>query len=108
MLSVEVKELPENNFSAILNFKLSSENGSHWVSLYRSEDETFYYFDSYGTPVQQQVIDKYKNIRTHDYKIQPLNSSMCGQLSLLVIYLLTNGFIYEIFMILNMKILLTL
>ena len=70
VMSDEVKELPENNFSAILNFQLSSENGSHWVSLYQSEGETLYYFDSYGTPVQQQVIDKYKHIQTHDYRIQ--------------------------------------
>ena len=92
VMSDEVKELPKSNFSAILNFQLCSENGSHWVSLY-SRNENLYYFDSYGTPVQ--VIDKYKHIRAHDYKIQPLNSSMCGQLSLLVIYLLTNGFKYE-------------
>ena len=45
----EVKELSKNNFSAILNFQLSSENGSHWVSLYQRDDETLYYFDSYGT-----------------------------------------------------------
>ena len=62
VMSDEVNELPENNFSAISNFQLSSENGSHWVSLYQSEDETLYYFDSYDTPVQQQVIDKYKHI----------------------------------------------
>ena len=59
-MSDEVKELPENNYSAILNFQLSSENGPHWVSLYqrdddeRSEEGTLYYFDSFGTPVQQQ------------------------------------------------------
>ena len=29
VMSDEVKELPESNFSAILNFQLSSENGSH-------------------------------------------------------------------------------
>ena len=109
-MSDEVKELPENNFSAILNFQLSSEKGSHWVSLYSHKTaadakhgERLYYFDSYGTPVQKQVIEKFlqgerssnKSIRTHDYKIQPLASSMCGQLSLLVIYLLSNGFKYE-------------
>ena len=33
VISDEVKELPENNFSAILDFQMSSENGSHWVSL---------------------------------------------------------------------------
>ena len=110
VMSDEVKELPENNFSAILNFQLSSEKGSHWVSLYKYNGERLYYFDSYGTPVQKQVIEKFlqgeqssnkhshktaKVIRTHDYKIQPLASSMCGQLSLLVIYLLSNGFKYE-------------
>ena len=120
IMSDEVNELPENKFSAILNFQLSSETGSHWIGLYSRKTEStsfnemalpsrmtksapadarsegiLYYFDSYGTPVQQQVIDKYKHIRAHDYKIQPLNSSMCGQLCLLVVYLLSNGFKYE-------------
>ena len=94
VMSDEVKDLPLNNFFAILNFQLSSENGSYWVSLYKYGD-ILYYFDSYGTPVQKQVIDKYKHIRTHDYEIQLLSSSMCGQLSLLVIYLLTNNYKYE-------------
>ena len=62
VMSDEVEELPENNFSAILNFQLSSETGSHWVGLYRSDEGILYYFDSYGTPVQQQVIDRYKHI----------------------------------------------
>ena len=35
VMSDEVKDLPLNNLSAILNFQLSSENGSHWVSLYK-------------------------------------------------------------------------
>ena len=70
VMSDEAKDLPLNNFSAILNFQLSLENGSHWVSLYKYGD-ILYYFDSYGTPVQKQVIDKYKHIRTHDYEIQP-------------------------------------
>ena len=77
VMSDEVKELPENNFSAILNIQLSSENGSHWVSSYQRDDETLYYFDSYGTPVQKQVIDKFlrstkpeacKYIRTSDFE----------------------------------------
>ena len=72
-----------------------TKSASAYNSAGASRNESLYYFDSYGTPVQQQVIDKYKYIRAKDYKIQPLNSSMCGQLSLLVIYLLTNGFKYE-------------
>ena len=54
VMTDEVKDLPDNNFSAILNFKLSSENGSHWVSLFKY-GEMLYYFDSYGTPVQKPV-----------------------------------------------------
>ena len=41
VMSDEVKELPENNFSAILNFQLSSEKGSHWVSLYRYGEKDY-------------------------------------------------------------------
>ena len=41
VMSDEVKDLPLNNFSSILNFQLSSENGSHWVSLYKYGDILF-------------------------------------------------------------------
>ena len=55
VMSDEVNELPENNFSAILNFQLSSETGSHWVALCHSHERILYYFDSYGSPVQHST-----------------------------------------------------
>ena len=96
VMSDEVKDLPMTNFSAIMNYQLSKQEGSHHVGLFRKGDGKLYYFDSYGQPVQKQVIEKYKGcIRTHDYQIQKPNTSLCGQMSLLVIYLLDNGFPFE-------------
>lgn len=94
IMTDEVKDLPNDNFSCILNFQLTSQQGSHWVALYKY-GEILYYFDSYGTPIQKTVLDKFKRIRSHNYQIQPLLSNMCGQLSLLVIYLLNNNYKYE-------------
>ena len=55
-----------------------------------------YYFDSYGMPVQNQIIKKFRgNIRTHDFIIQKPNTELCGQMSLLVIFLLDRGIPFE-------------
>ena len=91
----EINDLPENNFSAILNLQLTSQKGSHWVALYKKEgSDRLLYFDSYGLPVQKEVIEKYIKIRTADYQFQKMGETFCGQISLLFIYLLNNGYDY--------------
>jgi len=90
----EIKDLPDSNFSAIINYQLSSQGGSHWIGIYsKDEDSKVFVFDSYGQPVLKELLKKFRNkIRTHDYEIQPKNSTLCGQISLLVIYLLKNNY----------------
>ncbi len=95
VMTDEVNNLPENNFCAIMNFQLTSQSGTHWVALYKKENSPrLLYFDSYGLPVQEEVIKKYVKIRTADYQFQKTNESFCGQISLLFIYLLNNGYGY--------------
>ena len=94
VMTDEIKNLPKDNFCAILNFQLTSQSGTHWVALYKKNSERVLYFDSDGLPVQDEVIKKYVKIRTADYQFQKTNESFCGQISLFSIYLLNNGYDY--------------
>ena len=96
IMTDEVEDLPMKNFSAIMNYQLSNQEGSHHVGLYQKGDSKMFYFDSYGMPVQNQIIKKFRgNIRTHDYIIQKPNTELCGQMSLFVIFLLDRGIPFE-------------
>ena len=91
----EIKKLPsrDTTFYAIINYQNSSQPGSHHVGFVCSGKR--YYFDSYGFEPQKQLIKKYSPMRAHNYEIQKFNTSLCGQLALLVVYLLKNGYEYE-------------
>ena len=73
----EVEDLPMKDFSAIMNYQLTNQEGSHHIALYQKGDSKLFYFDSYGMPVQNQIIKKFRgNIRTHDYLIQKPNTEL--------------------------------
>ena len=62
----------------------------HWTSFYVNGKEK-YYFCSYGSPILPEVKDYLgKHILTSNFMIQSFNSQICGELSLIVIYLLDN------------------
>ena len=63
----------------------SNEKGTHWISLSR-KDNNIFIFDSFGIghiPKNIYVIYKNFNIITNIYKIQHINSNLCGLLSIL-------------------------
>ena len=50
------------------------------------------YFDSYGLPPQKEIITKFKSpIIANDFVIQNLDSQLCGQYCLYVLYRLNQG-----------------
>ena len=72
--------LLENNKSLIFNLQNSNESGSHWVSLSRKNNNIFI-FDSFGIgdiPNKLYKIYKNYNIITNIYRIQDINSNLCG------------------------------
>jgi hypothetical protein len=52
--------------------------GTHWTSLYKINDGYSLYYDSFGFPAAQDIVDK---LHCYDYNnkdIQDINSSSCG------------------------------
>ena len=80
-------EIPviENDKSLIFNLQNSNQTGSHWIALSRKDNKIFI-FDSFAigyVPKNIYVIYKNFNIITNIYRIQHINSNLCGLFSIL-------------------------
>ena len=82
---------PNKNECGILNLDDSSGNGTHWVLWYR-ENDTNFYFDSYGIqpPLELQRYLK-SSILYNTEQIQPKGEVFCGHLCLHVLKQLSLG-----------------
>ena len=75
-------EIPliENNKSLIFNLQNSAFSGSHWLRISR-KDNNIFIFDSFGIghiPKNIYIVYKNFNIITNIYRIQDINSNLCG------------------------------
>ena len=92
-------ELPSvcmKNECGIWNFQSSEDgNGTHWSSWFK-KGESKIFFDSFGTNPPDELVKYLGNgILSSTFQIQKINSDICGELCVLVLFLLNIGYSFE-------------
>lgn len=78
----------------ICNYETTSEPGIHWISMYKDKNKDIsYYMNSYGTQPFHEAEDflDTKDRYYSSFQIQKYNTKLCGELSLFVLYKLSQG-----------------
>ena len=79
-----------------VNIDNGSQGGSHWT-CFLVKDNKSYYFDSFGgTPDKFLLNQLPKPIIYHNYKIQNINSQLCGSYCLYFFYLIEKMNYYDV------------
>ena len=87
--------IPEECECGIINSSDSTTDGKHWFCWYKNGD-TKIFFDSFGTNPPEELIEYLGHgIKSSTFQLQNINSDICGELSLLILYLLDRGHNYE-------------
>ena len=89
-----------NIFSDIgfVNVDDGSQGGSHWT-CFIVKDNKSYYFDSFGGQPDKFLLKELpKPIIYHNYKIQDINSKICGSYCLYFFYLIERMKYYDTFL----------
>ena len=74
-------ELPNKllNGFYVINMQSSKDgHGTHWTALFKINDGYSLYWDSFGFPSPQDVVDKLHDYDYNHKDIQNINSSSCG------------------------------
>jgi len=80
----------------IINSESSNNgNGKHWFCWHKNGN-TKIFFDSFGTNPPEELVNYLgKGILSTTFQIQKINSDICGELCILILYLLCNGNSFE-------------
>ena len=78
-----------------VNIDDGRRGGSHWT-CFIVKDKKSYYFDSFGGAPDKFLLNQLpKPIIYHNYKIQDMNSQLCGSYSLYFFYLIERMNYYD-------------
>jgi hypothetical protein len=73
----------DNNKCYIFNMDKKSGSGTHWICISNISPNYVYYFDSYGEPSPDHLVElmhhTHKNIIYNTKQLQNLQSSSCGE-----------------------------
>ena len=73
---------------AFVNIDNGAQGGTHWTCFIVKDNKSFY-FDSFGGQPDKILLNQLpKAIIYHNYKIQDINSKLCGSFSLYFFYLI--------------------
>jgi hypothetical protein len=79
----------------IYNLEESSENGSHWI-MWAHQKNNWYHFCSYGSDPCKEFIEYIDApVMSSTFLVQDFDEAICGELCVLVIYLLSEGIEFE-------------
>lgn len=97
LINVLMKDQVNNklrNGSYIINLENHDESGSHWTALHKVGN-TYYYFDPFGMPPPQTLIDLLKcnpnNFYFNDTQIQNVKSILCGYYCLVYLFIMQSS-----------------
>ena len=78
-----------------VNNDVGSMNGSHWTSFI-VKDKKSYYFDSFGGQPDKFSLNQLpKPIIYHNFKLQDINSKLCGSYCIYFFYLIERMNYYD-------------
>ena len=78
-----------------INIDNGFQGGSHWCAFYVKDNKS-YYFDSFGGQPDKFLLNQLpKPIAYHNYKIQDINSNLCGSYYLYFFYLIQRMNYYD-------------
>ena len=78
-----------------VNIDDGSRGGTHWTCFIVKDDKS-YYFDSFGMSPDKFLLNQLpKPIIYHNYKIQDINSKLCGSYCLYFFYLIERMNYYD-------------
>ena len=78
-----------------VNIDNGSQGGTHWTCFYIKDNKS-YYFDSFGGQPDKFLLKRLlKPIIYHNYKIQDINSKLCGSYCLYFFYLIERMIYYD-------------
>ena len=74
----------------IVNLDDSDGPGTHWTLLIKMKNNKYLYFDSFGAPPPQTILDTLKidpnKLQYNDQQIQDIKSQSCGYFAMLFAY----------------------
>ena len=74
----------------IVNLDDSEGVGTHWISMIKMKNNKYLYFDSFGAPPPQTILDTLKidpnKLQYNDQQIQDIKSQTCGYFAILFAY----------------------
>ena len=80
---------------AFVNIDNGSQGGTHWTCFYIKDNKS-YYFDSFGGQPDKFLLNQLlKPIIHHNYKIQDINSKLCGSYCFYIFYLIERMNYYD-------------
>ena len=84
-----------NSDKGFVNIDNGSQGGTHWT-CFIVKDKKSYYFDSFGGQRDRFLLTQLtKPIIYHNYKIQDINSKLCGSYCLCFFYLIERMNYYD-------------